>query len=316
MKVVVLDANTLANTDVLDFSAFHRRGEVVFHDNLSDPQAVIKETADATVIVLNKVLLNAETISKLSDSIKLIAITATGYDNVDIDAATKRGIKVVNVPGYGTHAVAQLTMMFVLACAVKLVPQIDYMRDKGWSKQAGLSIRMHELAGKTLGVIGLGDIGTAVVNLGLAFGMNVIAHNRTPKHIPNVIMTRSVREVAARADFLTLHCALTDETANMINAEFISHMKPTAYLINTSRGGLVDELALADALANKKIAGAALDVMAKEPPENDNPLLIMENVILTPHIGWAPIETRQRCIDITESNITSFTYGLPTNLLN
>lgn len=315
MNIVILDQATISCGDEIDFSAFHKLGTTTLYANLSAPSEIIAATHDAQVVVLNKVNLDADLIAQLSTTVKLIAITATGYDNVDIAAATKRGIKVCNVPGYGTNAVAQLSVCLMLNCALQFVPQLDYMRKQGWNKQAGLAIQMHELAGKTLGVVGLGEIGTAIARLGLALGMQVIAYNRSAKHIADVELV-SLEQLAAQADFVSLSCALTADTQKIINAEFLAQMKPNAYLINTARGGLIDEAALVSALQNKQIAGAALDVLCAEPPAADHPLLSLTNVILTPHIGWAPIEARQRCVDISESNINSFIYGNPLNLLN
>lgn len=315
MNIVILDQATISCGDEIDFSAFHKLGTTTLYANLSTPSEIIAATHDAQVVVLNKVNLDADLIAQLSTTVKLIAITATGYDNVDIAAATKRGIKVCNVPGYGTNAVAQLAVCLMLNCATQFVPQLDYMRKQGWNKQAGLAIQMHELAGKTLGVVGLGEIGTAIARLGLALGMQVIAYNRSAKHIADVELV-SLEQLAAQADFISLSCALTADTQKIINAEFLAQMKPSSYLINTARGGLIDEAALVAALQNKQIAGAALDVLCSEPPAVDHPLLSLANVILTPHIGWAPIEARQRCVDISESNINSFIYGNPLNLLN
>lgn len=315
MKIVILDQATISCGDEIDFSAFHKLGTTTLYANLSVPSEIITATKDAQVIVLNKVNLDAALIAQLSSTIKLIAITATGYDNVDVAAASLCGIKVCNVPGYGTNAVAQLAVCLMLNCATQFVPQLDYMREQGWNKQAGLAIQMHELAGKTLGVVGLGEIGAAIARLGLALGMQVIAYNRSAKHIADVELV-SLEQLAAQADFISLSCALTADTQKIINAEFLAQMKPNAYLINTARGGLIDEAALVAALQNKQIAGAALDVLCAEPPAADHPLLSLANVILTPHIGWAPIEARQRCVDISESNINSFIYGNPLNLLN
>ncbi len=315
MNIVILDQATISCGDEIDFSAFHKLGTTTLYANLSVPSEIIAATQNAQVIVLNKVNLDAALIAQLSSTVKLIAITATGYDNVDVVAATKRGIKVCNVPGYGTNAVAQLAVCLMLNCATQFVPQLDYMREQGWNKQAGLAIQMHELAGKTLGVVGLGEIGTAIARLGLALGMQVIAYNRSAKHIADVELV-SLEQLAAQADFISLSCALTADTQKIINAEFLAQMKPSSYLINTARGGLIDEAALVAALQNKQIAGAALDVLCAEPPAADHPLLSLANVILTPHIGWAPIEARQRCVDISESNINSFIYGNPLNLLN
>lgn len=315
MKIVILDKKTIAFANEVDFSAFHHLGETVIYDNLTDPLEVIAATQDAQVIVLNKVMLDTGLIAQLSSTVKLIAITATGYDNVDVAAATQRGIKVCNVPGYGTNAVSQLALFLMLSCAIQFVPQLDYMRNNKWDKQAGLAISMNELAGKTLGVVGLGEIGSAIAKLGLAFGMKVIAYNRSSKHISDIEQV-SLSKLAAESDFVSLSCALTADTQKLINAEFLAQMKSSAYLVNTARGGLIDEAALVAALKAKQIAGAALDVLCDEPPADDNPLLKLDNVILTPHIGWAPIEARQRCVDISENNINNFMYGNPVNLLN
>ncbi len=315
MKILVLDKNTTTVNDDIDFSGFNQFGEMVIHENLNEPEAIISAANGVDVIVVNKVYLTEAIINRLPDSVKLIAITATGYDNVDVAAATKRGIKVANVPGYGTNAVSQLVIFLMLSCTIQFVTQLDYMREKGWDKMAGLAIPMHELAGKTLGIIGLGEIGIATARLALAFGMKVVAYNRSVKNIDG-IKQLELYEVAKEADFISLNCALTKDTAKIINKEFLTHMKPTAYLINTARGGLIDEVALSLAIKNKQIAGAALDVLSSEPPLADNPLLGLGNVLLTPHIGWAPVEARQRCIDITVANIAAFISKNPLNLLN
>lgn len=318
MKILILDrATTASNEKDIDFSGFDKLSETktIIYNNLRNLEEILQVIDGINIIVTNKVALNADLIARLPETVKLIAITATGYDNIDLTAATKHGIKVANVPGYGTNAVSQLAMLFILACSVQFVPQIDYLRKNGWNKAAGLAISMYELAGKTLGIVGLGEIGAAVAKLGLAFDMQIIAYNRSQKNTPNIHQV-SLHEVAAESDFISLNCALTVQTKHIVNAEFLSKMKPTAFLINTARGGLIDEEALISALNQKQIAGAALDVMNSEPPARDNPLLSMDNVILTPHIGWAPVETRQRCIDITIENIKNFMNGIKSNLLN
>lgn len=315
MQIVILDKATTTVTDDINFSEFGKFGKVEIYDNLTNECEVIEATKQATVVVLNKVILDAKLLSKLSSSVKLIAITATGYDNVDVKFANQLGILVCNTPGYGTNAVAQLAMMLILSCSTQLIPQVDYLRSSGWNKQAGLSIPMQEIAGKTLGILGLGAIGCAVAKLALAFGMKVIAYNRTPKTMNNITMV-SLDELACESDFISLSCALGAENYKIINADFLSKMKVTAYLINTARGGLIDESALLESLQHKQIAGAALDVLAQEPPLSSNQLLQMNNVILTPHIGWAPLEARQRCIDITVENIKNFINGTPSNLIN
>lgn len=315
MKIVILDWQTITATNDIDASKFGQLGEVVIYDNLSDEIGVLAACTDADAVVLNKVNFSRNIIEKLSSSVKIILICATGYDNIDVTAASARGIKVANVPGYGTLAVAQLAMQLILACATQLTKQFRYMKDNGWDKQAGLSITMHELAGKTLGIVGLGAIGEQIAHLANAFGMRVIAYNRTHKEIIGIQMV-DLKTLAKEADYVSLSCALTVETMGMINANFLQSMKPSAYIINTARGGLIDELALIQALTNGMIAGAALDVLTQEPPQNNNPLLKMANVLLTPHIGWAPIEARQRCIDITCANLQAFIAGTPQNLLN
>lgn len=316
MKIVIMDKLTTSSTGDIDFSAFYQLGVVEEYDNIYDdvPQ-ILAAAHGADALVINKVQLTQQVIEQLPDSVKIIAISATGYDNIDIAAATRRGIKVANVPGYGTNAVAQLAIHLILSCATKFTQQLAYMSSYGWDKLAGLAIPMHELAGKTLGVVGMGAIGQKITQLAQAFDMQVVAHNRT-QHPINGVEYLSLLELAQKSDFVSLSCALNDTTRYMINSQFFEHMKPSAYLINTARGGLVDEDALIQALERKQLAGAGLDVLLNEPPRADNPLLSMSNVILTPHIGWAPIEARQRCLDITCTNIAQFMNGQAQNLVN
>jgi len=314
MKTLILDKKTITVNNDVDLDAFNQFGKVIVYDNLTDQEEIIQASDGVSVIVVNKVMLNDVLIARLPDSVKLIAIVATGYDNVDVSAASRKGIQVANVPGYGTNAVSQLAIFLMLSCAIQFVGQIDYMRSKGWNKMAGLELTMHELSGKTLGILGFGEIGLATAKLAQAFGMTVIAYSRSLKQVEG-IKQLPLLEVAKQADFISLHSVLAPATARVINKEFLQNMKPTAYLINTARGGLVDEEALAQALNTGQIAGAALDVLSNEPPEPGNPLLKTKNTILTPHIGWAPIEARQRCVDLTVQNIINFMAGNPTNLL-
>lgn len=315
MKILILDRDTTTVDESVTFDKFKELGQVKIFANLTDPAQIVHEAADAQILVVNKVVLDRSLIEKLPSSVKLIVETATGYDNIDVDAATARGIKVANVPGYGTNAVSQLALFLILACAWQIIPQLDHLRNKGWDKKIGFSLPIHEIAGKTLGIVGLGEIGQAIAKLAVAFGMKVIAYNRSQKNIPQVAQV-TLAELAAKADFISLNCALNIETNKMIDSQFLAQMKASAFLINTARGGVVDEVALAKALINKQIAGAALDVLTEEPPAKDNPLLNLDNVILTPHIGWVPIEARQRCIDIAFENIQQFLQGIPCNLLN
>lgn len=315
MQIVIMDKSTTTSNDDIDLSKFEQLGQVKVYDNLTNDEQITTATANSDVLVLNKIVLDAARIKRLPECVKVIAITATGYDNIDVAAATARGIKVTNVPGYGTNAVAQLAMQLILACAIQLPAQVSYMHKHGWDKQAGLAITMHELAGKTLGVVGLGAIGEAIAKLGQAFGMNVIAYNRTAKAIDGITMV-DLATLAREADFVSLSMALNQDTNKIIDSNFLAQMKSSAYVINTARGGLIDEDALINALQTKQIAGAALDVLTSEPPALNNPLLALDNVLLTPHIGWAPIEARQRCLDITYENVASYFAGRPQNLLN
>ncbi|MBX9597817.1 MAG: glycerate dehydrogenase [Burkholderiales bacterium] len=313
MQIVILDNDTRGSG--LDFSAFSKLAPTIIHGDLMQANEILAAVADASVIVANKAVLDAKLIQQLPDSVRLIAVSATGYDNIDINAAAARNIRVVNAPGYGTNAVAQMTLALILNCATQLTTQVSLLRDVGWSKEESLSIPMSELAGKTLGIVGLGAIGSRVAELALAFGMQVIAYTRTAKDLDDVEEV-NLAELAARSDYVSLHCALSHENSRLINREFLAKMKSSAFIINTARGGLIDESALVDALQRKIIAGAALDVLTNEPPAKDHPLLTMPNVIVTPHIAWGPLESRQRCLDITESNIASFIYGEAQNLLN
>ena len=315
MKITILDKNTITTTNDINLSGFSEFEEFEELPNAVDEAEILSKTQNSDIIILNKVNLNKRIINQLSAEVKLIAITATGFDNVDVAAATARGIKVCNVPGYGTNSVAQLVLQFILNFANSYPQQTLAMQQNGWDKQTALSMPMHELSGKTLGIVGLGAIGLEVARLAHAFNMVVITYNRTQKYIPYIKQVE-LDELAANSDFISLNCALTSDTNKIINAKFLKKMQQNAYLINTARGGLIDEEALANAIKNKQIAGAGLDVLTNEPPQPDCPLLNLENVALTAHIGWATIEARQRCMDITLENIKNFILNIPKNLLN
>ncbi|MDD3266439.1 MAG: D-2-hydroxyacid dehydrogenase [Burkholderiales bacterium] len=315
MKIVILDKNTTTSNNDINFSKFNDFGEVHIYENLTTPEQVIDACQNANIIILNKIQMNNELITKLPASVKMIAITATGYDNVDISSAKEKGILVCNTPGYGTNAVAQLTMQMMLSLSFNIKRQIMHMNTNGWDKKVALALPMQELYGKTIGIVGLGTIGQEVAKMARIFGMKVIGFNRTPKNIDDIDQV-SLKEIASKSDFVSLNLALNENTRQIINKNFISLMKPSSFLINTARGGIIDEAALIDALKNNKIAGAGLDVLTQEPPALDNPLLNMDNVIITPHIAWAPVETRQRCIDIVYDNIAKFIAGTPQFIIN
>lgn len=315
MKIVILDKNTTTSNGDISFDKFKNFGEVYVYENLVNPEQIIDVCQNVNIIILNKIQMNKELITKLPASVKMIAITATGYDNVDIQAAKEKGITVCNTPGYGTKAVAQLTMQMILSLSFNMKRQIIHMNFNGWDKKIALALPMQELYGKTLGIVGLGTIGQEVAKMAQIFGMKIIGYNRTTLHLDNVEQV-NLNEIAIKSDFISLNLALNKDTNKIINKNFISQMKPTSFLINTARGGLIDEIALIDALENNKIAGVGLDVLTKEPPAIDNPLLNMDNAIITPHIAWAPAETRQRCIDIVYDNITKFIDGTPQFVIN
>lgn len=310
MKIVILDINTTTSNGDINFDKFKIFGEIVIYDNLINHEEIIKACQNTDIIILNKVQMNSELIAKLPSSVKLIAITATGYDNVDINAAKENGIIVCNTPGYGTNAVAQLTMQMMLSLSFNMKRQIMHMNTSGWDKKVALTLPMQELHGKTLGIIGLGAIGQEVAKMAYGFGMKIIGYNRTIQKL-NHIQHAGLNEIAENSDFISLNLALNNDTRQIVDKNFIYKMKPSSFIINTARGGLIDELALIEALQNNKIAGAGLDVLTQEPPTINNPLLNMHNVIITPHIAWAPVETRQRCIDIVYDNISKFISGTP-----
>jgi len=314
MKLIILDKCTVTKGDV-DLSPLEAFGEVEYYDLLTKDE-IKKVLVGADAVVCNKARLDADIIE--GSTLKFIGLFATGYNNIDVEAAKRRGIVVCNVPGYSTDSVAQLTVSLMLELAgnasayARSVAAGDWKRSKQFSY---FFAPITELKGKTLGIYGLGTIGLAVAKVALAFGMKVIAYSRRPKGIENI---RDVdRETLFReSDFLSLHCPLNEESALAVNAETLSLMKPTAYLINTARGGIVDERALAAALDSEQIAGAALDVLTEEPMAENCVLFGVKNCIITPHIAWAAYETRVRLIDLVAKNLKAFVNGSPINVVN
>ena len=243
---------------------------------------------------------------------------ATGYNVVDTAAAAARGIPVTNIPAYGTASVAQMTFALILELASQPALHNSSVRAGDWSECPDFCYwqkPLVELDGLTLGIIGYGAIGQAVANLGRAFGMNILAHTRSPREAENVRFA-DCETIFREADIVTLHCPLTDENEGFVNAERLALMKPTAFLINTGRGPLVDEGALADALNQSQIAGAAVDVLSVEPPPPGNPLLNAKNLVITPHIGWATQAARARLMEIAAANLRAFLAGSPVNVVN
>lgn len=314
MNIVFVDGATACYGDEIDFTVFGKLGQFTLYHNMSSEADILRVCEQADVILVNKAIFTASIINQFSPTVKLIVVTATGYNNIDVNAALKREITVCNVPNYGTNAVASLAMLFIISCATQFTAHLTKLRTNGWQVGSAFTFPMHELAGKTLGIVGYGAIGKQVGKLSAAFGMRIVAYARHPADDAHVEFM-SLFDLAKQADFVSVSLALNSATKAIVNAEFLAQMKLTAFLINTARGGLIDEDALITALRNKQIAGAALDVLVDEPPRSDHPLLQMNNVIITPHIAWAPVETRQRCIDIAAQNIASFIAGTPINLV-
>lgn len=311
MKIVVLDGYAAKGED-LDFDFLSAYGEVDYFDRTS-PEDVLDRIVDADVVLLNKVALTRDILRECKH-LKLVSVLATGYNVVDVKAARELGITVCNVPYYSTASVAQLTFAFILHFASKISQHNQSVHNGDWQNSQDFSYTvgtLHELYGKTLGIIGYGSIGKRVGQIAKSFGMNLLIHNRTPFE-----GSVSREEVFKNADFVTLHCPLNDQSKLMINEKSLALFKPTAYLINTARGGLVDEAALAAALNDGRIAGAGLDVLCQEPPAADNPLLSAKNCVITPHIAWASYESRVRLLHATDDNVRAYLQNNPINVVN
>ena len=311
LSIVALDALQLND---LDWSALEALGDVTRYDGTA-PDQVPARAGDADVLLVNKVKLPESVLSRLP-KLKYVGVLATGYDNVDTAAAARRNIAVTNVPGYSSDSVAQLTFALLLElCHHAGEHSRRVLEEKAWSRQPYYcfwDFPLSELAGRTMGVVGLGRIGVRVAEIARAFGMNVIAYTRTPKEIAGVKCV-DFDTLLAESDVISLNCPLTERTRGLINADALARMKKTAYLINTSRGGVIVEDDLRQALDAGVIAGAAVDVLSSEPPTEDNPLLHAKNIIVTPHIAWATKEARTRLLSIVTDNLSAYLRGEKLN---
>jgi len=318
MKIVILDGRAL-NPGDLSYDCINQFGDVTLYQHTDSEAETIARIGDSEIILVNKVPIT-ERVLNACPNIKLVCVQATGYNIVDTDACKKRGIPVCNVPAYGTAAVAQFTLALMLEFCHRIGLHDSAVHDGKWCRCTNFCFwdtPQMELGSKTLGIIGFGRIGQAVAQLAKAFGMNILAFSRTPKPgFEGLVDFVDLNTLYARSDFISLHCPLFPETAKMINAETIAKMKDGAVLINTARGGLLDEQAVADALHSGKLAGAAVDVVSEEPMKEYNPLLSAPNCIITPHIAWAPKESRQRLLDCVVENIRCFLNGTPQNVVN
>lgn len=317
MKTVFLNAAKLDFDNKLDFSQLAQLTAVTKYDSSSD-QDILTKVLDQNIIVTKELPVGKDIIRQFPPSIKLICEAGTGYNNIDIAAAREKNITVCNVPGYSTEAVAQLAITSILSLSSSLTQQQIMLKQKNFDNfTKHLMVSHVELQNKTLGIIGSGSIGRQVMKVALALGMNILVYNRTPKTWDSSnIKSVALEELLKQSDYVSLHCPLTPDTRHLINKERLSLMKPSAYIINTSRGGLIMEPDLIEALKAGKIAGAALDVQDPEPPELDNPLFAMNNVILTPHIGWKPLEARQRLLNLLADNIAAFVADKPINVVS
>ncbi len=313
MRITVLDGHTL-NPGDNPWTEIEALGELTVHDR-TPADRIVERAKDAEIILTNKVPLNAETLGQLPN-LKFVSVLATGYNIIDTAACAARGIPVSNVPVYSTDAVAEFVFSLILDFAKRPAFHSELAKEGAWESCPDFCFwknpHFHELAGKTLGIIGFGRIGQRVGELAATFKMNILAHSRSRSaQTAFPFSWASIGEILENSDFVSLHCPLTPETHGMISAASLAKMKPTAFLVNTARGPLIDEHALAEALNSGLIAGAACDVVSAEPILPTNPLLRAKNLTLTPHIAWAAIEARQRLMAITAANISAFLAGKP-----
>ena len=312
-KVVVLNGAKMNYDNSLDFSGLS--DNVVLYDDTT-AEEFAERVRDAAAIVTKEMPVTKEMIEKLPENVRLICEAGTGYNNIDLEAAREKGLTVCNVPAYSSHRVAHTAVMMLLNLSSSMQKQLRMLERGDRSNFAKcLQVPHTELNGKTLGVIGAGNIGKQVIRIARAMDMHILVYTRTPREDEDDLRYVPLETLLRESDYVSLHCPLTADTRHLIDAERLALMKPTAFLINTSRGALIDEKALIDALRNGTIAGAGLDVQETEPPAEDNPLYDMENVILTPHMGWKGQETRQRMVDIVAADVQGFFAGQPVNVV-
>lgn len=318
MKIVVLDGYTL-NPGDLSWAGLEKLGKLTVYDRTTQDQ-LLERCKDAEVVFTNKTPVGAAFIRQLP-ALKFIGVLATGFNIVDVDAAKEKGVVVCNVPGYSTRSVAQLVFAMVLELCHHVQRHSDTVMAGRWAASPDFcywDYPLIELADKTIGIIGYGSIGQQVGDLATAFGMNVLgsARNHTDQSKRPNFRWSSLEELLAQSDIVSIHCPLTPETKGLINAENLRRMKRSAFLINTSRGPLVVDADLAEALKTGVIAGAGIDVLSSEPPPADNPLFGVQNCLITPHIAWATKEARARLMDKTVDNLAAFLVGTPVNVVN
>ena len=317
MKIVILDGYT-TNPGDLSWDGLKALGEVEVFDR-TQPSETVARAAGAEIILTNKVIVGREEMAQLP-SLKYIGVLATGYNVVDLQAAHERGIIVTNVPAYSTESVAQMVFAHLLTVTNHTEQYAIKNRQGRWNDSPDFcyyDAPIRELTGKTFGIVGLGHIGSRVAQIALAFGMKVKAITSKPAEaLPQGIQKAELQELFQTSDVISLHCPLTTDTHHLINEETLALMNPEAILINTGRGPLVDDHALAAALESGRIKAYCADVMTEEPPKTDNPLLKVSNAYITPHIAWATLEARQRLIQVATDNVRSFLSGHPQNVVS
>lgn len=312
-KVVILNAGKMNYDGSLDFSV--PGCDVTVYD-ASAPEEIPGRVQDAEAIVTKELVLAPELVAAFPETLKLICEAGTGYNNIPLDAVRAKGITLCNVPAYSSQRVAQTAVMLMLNLSSTMQKQIAMLaRGDHRNFTDHLLVPHVELNGKTLGVVGAGNIGREVIKIARAMGMNILVYKRHPGADEDGLRYTDLPTLLRESDYVSLHCPLTPETRHIIDAKAIKLMKPSAFLINTSRGALVDEPVLIEALKANRIAGAGLDVQETEPPAEDNPLYTMENVILTPHMGWKGLETRRRLASVVVADIANFFAGTPINVV-
>lgn len=318
MKIVVLDGYGL-NPGDLSWEELEKSGELKVYPRTA-PAEVVERARDAQIVITNKTVLDADTIAKLPE-MRYIGVLATGYNVVDIEAAAKAGVIVTNIPAYSTMSVAQMVFALLMAITNRVEHFTEEIRRGRWSECPDFCYwdsPLMELAGKKIGIVGFGHIGQAVARIAVALEMEpVIFTSRAQQDLPEMMVkAESLDQLFSDCDIVTLHCPLTDDTYHLVDRRRLSLMKKTAILINTGRGPLLDEKAVAEALNEERIYAAAMDVLSTEPPKRDNPLLSARNCYITPHVAWASFEARQRLMKIAVENVRAFLHGTPVNVVN
>ena len=310
-KTVVLNAGLVNYDGNVDYSSI--ASDVIIYDETPE-NLILERVQGATVVVTKEMKVPGEIIRQFPDSVKMICEAGTGYNNIDLDAVREKGIMLCNIPAYSSERVAHTGIMMMMNLASEMQKQIRMLAEGNHDNfHKHLMVKHVELNGKTLGLIGYGNIAKEMSKVAQALGMRVIVSTRTPREDSEGVHFTDFDTVLRESDFLSLNCPLNETTRHMINTEALAKMKPTAYIINTARGALIDEKALITALQDGVIAGAGLDVQEVEPLPEDSPLFMMDSVIITPHMGWRGLETRRRLIDLLRKNITAFAEGRPIN---